>query len=670
MPAPVAALAARKIAAAAARRAAARAAHATRGGKGNDKKPGRKWLLALLGLLAAAGMAFTVAFGAIVGVLGSKSAEAACLDDASAQEGATGVPGGGAYNPIIPGKGMYLPSDTARAEIPPRMMLAAIRAAARYPGLDWTLIAGQMYQETRYGQHPSAAPGGDNGLGYKGILQFGGPAWSDYGADGNSDGKKDLYNVDDAAFAAANYLHALNAESDPWNALRRYSGSTLSNTTYMRVVSTQSARYRGAFSSDTVMIERWQKHLSDTLRKNPTFPTLGKVSGIPEPVYDLNASVLNAPQIKSAPPRHWSTPGLPTAGASPAAGATAPGNQPAGVSSSGWQWPMKQGSYTFTAGFGASGGRWSAGHTGLDLAAPTGTAIYAPADGKVTSTGDGGAYGSLTKIEHTAGVITFYAHQSTMNVKAGQQVKRGQRIGSVGATGNVTGPHLHWEVRTPGVRDPHSPGQNSGPGPIDPKNWMDGKVTTPAYGNGQYAEEQATAIQCAADIGGAVVLPDGAGATGPLPAADSEVVRAALAWAQTGLGKPYLFGARRLQGDSPADFDCSSFTQWAYYQATGGKLNIGENTFGQLPNLSKYKVPAGQVKAGDLVFFGTAANPVHVAIVWDPATKKVIHAATTGSPVKFGNWSQQKDPLIGFYRVGIPSGTTAVGPDGATSEGH
>ncbi|MFE3631565.1 peptidoglycan DD-metalloendopeptidase family protein [Streptomyces goshikiensis] len=670
MPAPVAALAARKIAAAAARRAAAQAV------RGNGKKPGwKKWLaVALLALLVAAALALVTAFGAISGILGSKSASAACVDDASAQQDVSGVPGGGAYNPILPGEGMYLPSETARAEIPPRMLLAAIRAAARYPGLDWTLITAQMYQETRYGQDPSAAPGGDNGLGYKGILQFGDPAWVDYGADGNGDGKKDRYSVEDAAFAAANYLHALKAESDLWNALRRYSGSTVSNTTYMRVSQTQSARYRGVFSSDTAMIERWQKHLAETVKKNPSFPVLGKTAGdIPEPVNDTNAQVTNAAQIKAAPMRSWSTSALDASGGSGTASqATAAADVPSTKGdSAGWQWPMKEGSFTFTAGFGQSGGRWSAGHTGIDLAAPSGSRFYAPADGKVIFVGDGGAYGNLTKIEHANGVVTFYAHQSTFGVKVGQQVKRGDHVGNVGSTGNVTGPHLHWEVRLPGIRDPHRPGQNSGPGPVDPKNWMSGKTAVdPAYGNDAYADAQATAQQCAADGTGGVVAPDGAGGTGPLPAADSEVVRAALVWAQTGLGKPYVWGARRLQGDHPADFDCSSFTQWAYYQATGGKVNIGEDTFAQLPHLAKDSVPSGQEEPGDLVFFGSKANPTHVGIVWDNTTHTMIHAPNQSAPVRFADYTKQDTAIVGYYRVSIPGGTSAVGPNGGTSKAH
>ena len=155
-----------------------------------------------------------------------------------------------ATNPILPAGKMYMPSETARNEIPPKMILAAMRAAARYDGLDWGLIAGQMYQETKFGQDRSAAPGGKNSLGYMGILQFGTPAWTDYGADGNGDGKKDLYNIDDAAWAAANYLHANKAETAPFKALQIYSGSTASNTIYPRVVITQATRYHGVLTGD------------------------------------------------------------------------------------------------------------------------------------------------------------------------------------------------------------------------------------------------------------------------------------------------------------------------------------------------------------------------------------------------------------------------------------
>ena len=85
-------------------------------------------------------------------------------------------------------------------------------------------------------------------------------------------------------------------------------------------------------------------------------------------------------------------------------------------------------------------------HYGVDMAAPTGTPILAPADGLVTISADHYLSGGITLLDHGQGVSTAYLHQSRRLVAAGDVVRRGQRIGLVGATGRATGPHLHWTL--------------------------------------------------------------------------------------------------------------------------------------------------------------------------------------------------------------------------------
>jgi murein DD-endopeptidase MepM/ murein hydrolase activator NlpD len=113
-------------------------------------------------------------------------------------------------------------------------------------------------------------------------------------------------------------------------------------------------------------------------------------------------------------------------------------------------WPVRG---PILSGFGAARGRRH--HEGIDIKAPRGTLVRAAAAGHVVESRWRRGYGNLVTLDHGAGVQTRYAHMTKVFVRAGARVGRGEPIGTVGATGNATTPHLHFEVRRDGrLRDP------------------------------------------------------------------------------------------------------------------------------------------------------------------------------------------------------------------------
>jgi murein DD-endopeptidase MepM/ murein hydrolase activator NlpD len=106
-------------------------------------------------------------------------------------------------------------------------------------------------------------------------------------------------------------------------------------------------------------------------------------------------------------------------------------------------------------------------HFGVDMAAPVGTPIHAPAAGIVSISDDYYLDGGFTLIDHGQGVSTCYLHQSKRLVKPGDSVRRGQLIGQIGQTGRATGPHLHWAMNWFQVRlDPSRSTRKPGPDPL------------------------------------------------------------------------------------------------------------------------------------------------------------------------------------------------------------
>ena len=122
-----------------------------------------------------------------------------------------------------------------------------------------------------------------------------------------------------------------------------------------------------------------------------------------------------------------------------------------GSSNYGFGYPVTN--HHIGTGYGVAGRMWSSGHhTGVDFPVSSGTPVYSIGDGQVVDTGYNRAYGNYVEVYHGNNIYSFYAHASSVIVSAGQHVTKGQQVMKSGATGNVTGPHLHFEIRTPGPR--------------------------------------------------------------------------------------------------------------------------------------------------------------------------------------------------------------------------
>ncbi|WP_406147963.1 M23 family metallopeptidase [Streptomyces sp. NBC_01012] len=116
-----------------------------------------------------------------------------------------------------------------------------------------------------------------------------------------------------------------------------------------------------------------------------------------------------------------------------------------------WEAPVSH--YVLSATYGTGGDRWASKHSGQDFAVPIGTKVEAAHTGRVVKAGpngggDGPAYGNAIVIKHANGKYSQYAHLSKIEVKVGDRVNTGDEIARSGNTGNSSGPHLHFEIRT------------------------------------------------------------------------------------------------------------------------------------------------------------------------------------------------------------------------------
>ncbi|MCI8760203.1 MAG: peptidoglycan DD-metalloendopeptidase family protein [Clostridia bacterium] len=119
------------------------------------------------------------------------------------------------------------------------------------------------------------------------------------------------------------------------------------------------------------------------------------------------------------------------------------------TSSYGFGWPVSNN--RIGTPYGVKGSMWSLGyHTGVDFPVSSGTPVFSVGNGQVVDTGYNSAYGNFVEVYHGNSVYSFYAHATRVQVSIGQKVSKGQQIMISGATGNVSGAHLHFEIRSPG----------------------------------------------------------------------------------------------------------------------------------------------------------------------------------------------------------------------------
>ncbi len=123
------------------------------------------------------------------------------------------------------------------------------------------------------------------------------------------------------------------------------------------------------------------------------------------------------------------------------------------------RWVLPLSGYKVTATFGSGGRLWASRHTGIDLAAPSGTEVYSMSSGEIIFAGYDGSYGNKIVVRHWDGTETWYCHLSRFVQRYGD-VEPGTLIGRVGSTGNSTGPHLHLEVHPDGGE------------PVNPRTWF------------------------------------------------------------------------------------------------------------------------------------------------------------------------------------------------------
>lgn len=211
----------------------------------------------------------------------------------------------------------------------------------------------------------------------------------------------------------------------------------------LRLVLPGSSQVRFAAPSGSHIVRTGDTAWSIARMHGTTVDALARANGLTDPARLAVGKVLTVKGRTQAVRRAVPPPATPRGAIRPEARA-------------GLTWPSRG---VITSRFGFRGRRH---HHGIDIAAPAGTAINAALDGAVTFAGWRAGYGKLVILDHGGGLTTWYGHASELLARVGRRVRQGELIARVGATGNVTGPNLHFEVRR-------------GDTPLDPLPFLNGR---------------------------------------------------------------------------------------------------------------------------------------------------------------------------------------------------
>ncbi|KUO10017.1 M23 family metallopeptidase [Streptomyces sp. DSM 15324] len=238
------------------------------------------------------------------------------------------------------------------------------------------------------------------------------------------------------------------------NAVQASATTTRKSATHARSYTVRAGDYLAKIADKQHVRGGWQKLYADNREAvggNPSLIHPGlKLSlgaraastGTESSTGSSSSSASSSPSSSSSSPKSTQA-----TQSSSSSSDTAPQSAGSAPSSSGYTLPVS--GATIGTGYHVAGSMWASGyHTGVDFVVPTGTSLKAIAGGTVVTAGWGGAYGNQVVIRLADGYYAQYAHLSQLSVSAGQTVTAGQQIGLSGATGNVTGPHLHFEIRT------------------------------------------------------------------------------------------------------------------------------------------------------------------------------------------------------------------------------